>query len=40
MVSTRADLADLETFVAIARAGGFRKAAALRGVSGSALSHS
>ncbi|ANK94083.1 ISAs1 family insertion sequence transposase domain-containing protein (plasmid) [Rhizobium sp. N6212] len=40
MVSTRADLADLETFVAIARAGGGRKAAALRGVSGSALSHS
>lgn len=40
MASTRADLADLEAFVAIARAGGFRKAAAIRGVSGSALSHS
>jgi DNA-binding transcriptional LysR family regulator len=35
----RTDLADLEAFVAIARAGGFRRAAALRGVTGSALSH-
>lgn len=35
----KTDFADLETFIAIARAGGFRKAAALRGVSGSALSH-
>lgn len=40
MLSSRADLSDLEAFVAIARAGGFRKAAAIRGVSGSALSHS
>lgn len=38
-MSQRTDLADLETFVAIAKAGGFRKAAALRGVSGSAVSH-
>jgi len=38
-MSSRADLSDLESFIAIARAGGFRKAAALRGVSGSALSH-
>lgn len=38
-MSRRADLADLDAFVAIARAGGFRRAAALRGVSGSALSH-
>lgn len=35
----RTDFADLEAFIAIARTGGFRKAAALRGVSGSALSH-
>lgn len=38
-MSQRTELADLETFIAIARAGGFRKAAAIRGVSGSALSH-
>jgi DNA-binding transcriptional LysR family regulator len=38
-MSQRTDLADLETFIAIARTGGFRKAAALKGVSGSALSH-
>ncbi|WP_411196095.1 LysR family transcriptional regulator [Rhizobium sp.] len=35
----RTDLADLESFIAIARSGGFRKAAVIRGVSGSALSH-
>jgi DNA-binding transcriptional LysR family regulator len=35
----KTDFADLESFIAIARVGGFRKAAALRGVSGSALSH-
>ena len=38
-MASRNDLADLETFLAIAKAGGFRKAAALKGVSGSALSH-
>jgi DNA-binding transcriptional LysR family regulator len=38
-MSRRTDLADLDAFVAIARAGGFRRAGALRGVSGSALSH-
>lgn len=38
-MTRRADLADLDSFLAIARAGGFRRAAALRGVSGSALSH-
>jgi DNA-binding transcriptional LysR family regulator len=32
------DLADLDVFVAVARAGGFRSAAALRGVSASSLS--
>lgn len=35
----RTNLGDLDAFVTIARAGGFRRAAALRGVSGSALSH-
>jgi DNA-binding transcriptional LysR family regulator len=35
----RTDLADLDCFVAIARAGGFRRAALQRGVTGSALSH-
>lgn len=39
-MSQRSELSDLEAFTAIAKAGGFRKAAALRGVSGSALSHS
>lgn len=38
-MARRTDLADLDTFVAVARAGGFRRAAAIRGVSGSALSH-
>lgn len=35
----RTDLADLEAFIAVAQARGFRKAGAVRGVSGSALSH-
>lgn len=39
-MTRRTDLADLDTFIAIARAGGFRAAAAQRGVTGSALSHS
>jgi DNA-binding transcriptional LysR family regulator len=38
-IARRTDLADLDAFVAIAHAGGFRRAATLRGVSGSALSH-
>ncbi|ASK96804.1 LysR family transcriptional regulator [Xanthomonas phaseoli pv. phaseoli] len=38
-MARRTDFADLDAFVGIARAGGFRRAAALRGVSGSALSH-
>ncbi|MBB4403097.1 MULTISPECIES: LysR family transcriptional regulator [Rhizobium/Agrobacterium group] len=35
----KTDFADLESFITIARVGGFKKAGALRGVSGSALSH-
>ncbi len=38
-MTRRADLGDLDAFIAVARAGGFRRAAALRGISGSALSH-
>lgn len=38
-MARRTDLADLDAFLDIARAGGFRRAAAQRGVSGSALSH-
>ncbi|ASK96812.1 LysR family transcriptional regulator [Xanthomonas campestris pv. merremiae] len=38
-MAKKTDLSDLDAFVAIARAGGFRRAAMLRGVSGSALSH-
>jgi DNA-binding transcriptional LysR family regulator len=38
-MTRRADLADLDALLAIACAGGFRRGAALRGVSGSALSH-
>lgn len=38
-MTRRTDLGDLDAFVAIARSGGFRKAAVVRGVSGSALSH-
>lgn len=38
-MSQRTELNDLEAFCAIARAGGFSRAASLRGVSGSALSH-
>lgn len=38
-MARRPDFADLDVFLAIARAGGFRRAAAQRGVSGSALSH-
>lgn len=38
-VTRRTDLADLETFIAIAHAGGFRRAALQLGVTGSALSH-
>jgi DNA-binding transcriptional LysR family regulator len=36
---SRADLADLDTFLNIVRHGGFRRAATVRGVSASALSH-
>ncbi len=38
-MSRRTDLGDLDAFILIARTGGFRKAALIRGVSGSALSH-
>ncbi|WP_066778827.1 LysR family transcriptional regulator [Sphingomonas sp. CCH5-D11] len=38
-MSRRTDLGDLDAFLAVARAGGFRKAGIARGVSGSALSH-
>jgi DNA-binding transcriptional LysR family regulator len=38
-MARRTQLADLETFVEVARAGGFRRAAVARGVTGSALSH-
>lgn len=39
-MSNRTDLVELEAFLAIVRAGGFRRAATIRGVSASALSHS
>lgn len=39
-MSRRTDLGDLDAFLLIAKVGGFRKAALIRGVSGSALSHS
>lgn len=38
-MTRRTDLGDLDAFLSIARAGGFRRAANTRGVSGSALSH-
>lgn len=38
-MARRTELGDLDAFIAIARAGGFRKAALVRGVTGSALSH-
>src|SRR5215467_6599211 len=38
-MTNRTDLAELEVFLAIVRAGGFRRAAVILGVSASALSH-
>lgn len=38
-MTQRSPLSDLEVFLLVARSGGFRRAAAVRGVSGSAISH-